>query len=57
VIEEVRAAGRSGSSAASPRGPSYLGALLAHWLDGIAGFYAAALLLSRLLLREEGELR
>jgi hypothetical protein len=38
-------------------GPSYLGALLAHWLDGIVGFYAAALLLSILLLREEGELR
>lgn len=31
-------------------GPTYLGALLAHWLDGIAGFYAAAFLLSRLLL-------
>ncbi len=31
-------------------GPSYLGALLAHWLDGIVGFYAATFLLSRLLL-------
>jgi hypothetical protein len=31
-------------------GPTYLGALLAHYLDGIAGFYAAAFLLSRLLL-------
>ncbi len=31
-------------------GPTYLGALLAHWLDGIVGFYAAAFLLSRLLL-------
>jgi hypothetical protein len=30
-------------------GPTYLGALLAHWLDGIVGFYAAAFLLSRLL--------
>jgi len=37
-------------------GPSYIGALLAHWLDGIVGFYAAAFLLSR-LLREQGELR
>jgi hypothetical protein len=31
-------------------GPTYLGALLAHYLDCIAGFYAAAFLLSRLLL-------
>lgn len=31
-------------------GPAYLGALLAHWLDGIVSFYAAAFLLSRLLL-------
>jgi len=31
-------------------GPTYLGALLAHYLDGIIGFYAAAFLLSRLLL-------
>ena len=31
-------------------GPTYLGALLAHWLDGIVGFYAAAFLLSRLLV-------
>jgi hypothetical protein len=31
-------------------GPTYLGALLAHYLDGMIGFYAAALLLSRLLL-------
>ena len=31
-------------------GPTYLGALLAHYLDGIASFYAAAFLLSRLLL-------
>ena len=38
-------------------GPGYLGALLAHWLDGIVGFYVAAFLLSRLLLRTEGELR
>jgi hypothetical protein len=38
-------------------GPSYLGALLAHWLDGLVAFYAAAFLLSRLLLRAEGELR
>ena len=30
-------------------GPTYLGALLAHYLDAIAGFYAAAFLLSRLL--------
>jgi hypothetical protein len=28
----------------------YIGALLAHWLDGIVGCYAAAFLLSRLLL-------
>lgn len=31
-------------------GPAYLGALLAHYLDGTVGFYAAAFLLSRLLL-------
>jgi hypothetical protein len=31
-------------------GPTYLGALLAHWLDGIVGFYVAAFLLNRLLL-------
>ena len=30
-------------------GPSYAGALLAHWLDCILGFYAAAFLLCRLL--------
>lgn len=31
-------------------GPSYLGALLAHWLDGLILFYLAAFLLSRILL-------
>ncbi len=31
-------------------GPTYLGALLAHYLDGIIGFYAAAFLLNRILL-------
>ena len=31
-------------------GPTYAGALLAHWLDCLAGFYVAAFLLSRLLL-------
>ena len=31
-------------------GPTYLGAMLAHYLDGTVGFYAAAFLLSRLLL-------
>ena len=31
-------------------GPTYLGALLAHYLDNIVSFYAAAFLLSRLLL-------
>lgn len=31
-------------------GPTYAGALLAHWLDCIVGFYAAAFLLSLLLL-------
>jgi hypothetical protein len=38
-------------------GPTYLGALLAHWLDATVGFYAAAFLLSRLLLppRPPGE--
>jgi hypothetical protein len=30
-------------------GPTYAGAVLAHWLDGVAGFYAAAFLLSRLV--------
>jgi hypothetical protein len=33
-------------------GPTYAGALLAHYLDAMVGFYAAAFLLSRLLLRE-----
>lgn len=32
-------------------GPTYLGALLAHWLDCIVGFYAVAFVLSRLLLK------
>jgi uncharacterized membrane protein len=31
-------------------GPTYLGAFLAHWLDCIVGFYAAAFLLSRVLV-------
>jgi hypothetical protein len=31
-------------------GATYLGALLAHYLDNIVSFYAAAFLLSRLLL-------
>jgi hypothetical protein len=31
-------------------GPTYTGAVMAHWLDRISGFYAAAFLLSRLLL-------
>lgn len=30
-------------------GPTYTGALLAHWLDCLAGFYGAAFLLSRVL--------
>jgi hypothetical protein len=36
-------------------GPTYLGALLAHWLDSIVGFYAAAFLLSYLLLPPAAE--
>ena len=32
-------------------GPTYAGALLAHWLDCVIGFYVAAFLLSRLLAR------
>jgi hypothetical protein len=31
-------------------GPSYLGAVLAHWLDGIIAFYAIGFLPSRILL-------
>jgi hypothetical protein len=31
-------------------GPTYAGALLAHWLDAIVGCYAAAFLLGRVLL-------
>jgi hypothetical protein len=31
-------------------GPTYLGAMLAHWLDAVLGFYAAGFLLSRVLL-------
>ena len=36
-------------------GPAYAGALLAHWLDDIVVFYAAAFLLSRLLLPAAAE--
>ncbi len=35
-------------------GPTYAGALLAHWLDCIIGFYAAAFLLGRLLVPANG---
>jgi hypothetical protein len=35
-------------------GPSYAGALLAHWLDCVAGFYVAAFLLGRLLPASNG---
>ncbi len=38
-------------------GPAYLGALLAHWLDSLVGFYVAAFLLSRLLLPAAAENR
>ena len=31
-------------------GPTYLGALLAHWLDSIVGYYCAAFLLSRVVI-------
>jgi hypothetical protein len=31
-------------------GPTYIGAMLAHYLDAVVGFYAACFLLSRLLL-------
>jgi len=31
-------------------GPTYFGALLAHWLDAIVSFYVAAFLLSHVLL-------
>ncbi len=34
-------------------GPSYAGALAAHWMDSILMFYAVAFLLSRLLLRSQ----
>jgi hypothetical protein len=33
-------------------GPTLIGAVAAHWLDGIIGFYAAAFLLGRLAGRE-----
>jgi hypothetical protein len=36
-------------------GPTYLGALLAHWLDCIMAFYVAAFLLNRLLLPAPAE--
>jgi len=32
-------------------GPTHAGALLAHWLDCTIGFYVAAFLLGRLLVR------
>ncbi|HTS98099.1 MAG TPA: hypothetical protein VMI33_15925 [Streptosporangiaceae bacterium] len=35
-------------------GPGYAGALLAHWLDCVAAFYAGAFLFSRLLSRAGG---
>jgi hypothetical protein len=38
-------------------GPSYLGALLAHWLDCLVGFYVAAFLLSHMLLPAAAEAR
>jgi hypothetical protein len=34
-------------------GPTYIGAFLAYWLDGIVAFYAAAFLLGRVLLARE----
>lgn len=36
-------------------GPTYAGALLAHWLDDIVAFYAAAFLVSRLLVPAAAE--
>ncbi len=36
-------------------GPSYLGALLAHWLDGLILFYLAAFLLSHILVPAPAE--
>ena len=36
-------------------GPSYLGAMLAHYLDAVVGFYAACFLLGRLLLPPSGD--
>jgi hypothetical protein len=33
-------------------GPTFTGAVLAHWMDGIIGFYAAAFLVGRLAGRE-----
>jgi hypothetical protein len=39
-------------------GPTYLGALLAHWLDSIIGFYIVAMILGRLLVpADDGSLR
>jgi hypothetical protein len=38
-------------------GPAYPGALLAHWLDSLTGFYVAAFLLSWLLLPTAAENR
>ena len=35
-------------------GPTYAGALLAHWLDCIIGFYVGAFLLDRLLVAADG---
>jgi hypothetical protein len=36
-------------------GPSYIGAMLAHYLDAVVGFYAACFLLGRLLLPSSGD--
>jgi hypothetical protein len=35
-------------------GPTYVGAMLAHWLDCVVGFYVAAFLLGRLLVPANG---
>ena len=36
-------------------GPSYFGAMLAHYLDAVVGFYAGCLLLGRLLVPASGD--
>jgi len=52
LVEQPADVGLDPNSTVNARGgPTYAGALLAHWLDCLVGFYVAAFLLGRLLVR------